>query len=547
MEIGNRKTFTWVVLGCTALILVFVLVLGVPSIKAAKPALSKIDAACIQCHKKEQPKIIEQYNQSKHAKTGVGCMSCHTAKKGDFDALEHEGQLVAQHPRAKTCATCHAQQAKEFWESKHAAIGIHQAIDANANWRKTPIVNKTMGCVYCHNGMGNYWPDKTVGRCDKCHARHTFSVEFARQPETCGECHRGEDHGNYTSFVDSKHGEIWSMDRNKWNWSYKPGAKLVPFSAPACATCHMSGAPGLKPTHNISERLAWRQVSPLAYRTNWGEGTWEEKRARMEKVCAQCHVGSNIAKWFLGVDLAFYQFNEIVKPFFVMRTKLNEMGKLTSKNDDDDRFDIILREVWHDVGRVYRASLTHFAPNVNEAYGYSPLTYKCYELIEIAAEKGLKEAEEWMHQNDQDKVHYFPALDYGGLIWAPSYSALTNNYWYKKPDWWQKVTANVETLAKNNIISEKQWQLWQKMFAEQEKYVNKTEADFPPQHKFYMDNIQKGRDAQKKVQALQLPGRPYFDKFYQMMAPKAEQTTAPEPTKAPEKPKGEEHPKPAGK
>jgi hypothetical protein len=60
------------------------------------------------------------------------------------------------------------------------------------------------------------------------------------------------------------------------------------------------------------------------------------------------------------------------------------------------------------------------------------------------------------------------------------------------------------------------------MYGDRDKYVNKTEADFPPQHKFYMENITKGRNAQQKIHELPLPGRPYFDKFYRLMYPKLE-------------------------
>lgn len=482
-----------------------------------KASMGADSRKCVDCHKKTTPKIIEQWGLSKHAPAGVDCVGCHEAKKGQWDALDHYGSLVAQHPNAKTCSACHEKQAKEFWQSRHAAIGTDSGTDPNMNWRKPPIYNKTMGCVYCHNGLGNYWPDKSVGRCDKCHARHTFSVAFARRPETCGECHRGEDHGNYMSYEASKHGEIFAWQSSKLDLSYQAGAAVTPLPAPVCATCHMDGAPGLEPTHDISSRLGWRQVSPIAFRNTWGPDPWEVKRGRMTKVCVQCHASSNVERWFLGVDLAFYQYNEVFKPLLAVRTKLNEMGKLTSKNDDDDKYDIILRELWHDTGRVYRASLTHFSPNVNEAYGYSPLTYKAYELIEIAAEKGLHEAEAWVKQNDKDKVMFYPWVDYGGSLWGPTNSALTNNEWYKKPDYWNKIYANVEALSQAKILTDKQWALWQQLYVQRNRDLNKTEADFPPEHAYYQKELQKARDAQQKIREMKLPGTPYFDQFYRLM------------------------------
>ncbi len=407
-------------------------------------------------------------------------------------------------------------ETEQFLKSKHAAIGIHMGLDANMNWRKPPIYEKTEGCLACHTGMGNYWPDKTVGDCSLCHTRHEFSVAAARKPETCKTCHEGEDHGNWESFQNSKHGLIWADKKESWNWNFQAGPHLTPFDAPVFSTCHNEGAPGLEPTHDVSARLGWRQSSPISYRTNWGGEGWQPKRVRMEKVCVSCHSNSYVKKIFLATDLSMFQYNEVYKVFAKLRGFMNSKGMLTAKNDDDEPFDIVLRETWHDPGRVYRASLLHFAPNKNEAYGYSPVTYTTYELIELAAQKGVHEAEKWMKENSQDKVWFFPWFDYGGSIWGPSNIALTNNYWYKKPDYWVKVKANVEFLYEKGYLAKDQMELWNKWFLTQNQYMNKTDADFPPQHKFYYDNIMKGRDAQAEVMKWKMPGEPLFKDLWEM-------------------------------
>lgn len=495
--------------------------LAMAAADARQPArhfdLTKADKECIECHGENNPGMVRQWKNSMHAKAGVGCMACHKAGKKDFDAMEHNGHVVAKTPNAADCRTCHEQQTAEFLKSRHAILGTHgQGLDPNMNWRKPPIYNKTMGCSSCHAGMGNYWPDGTIGDCTQCHNKHDFSLAQVRKPETCKRCHEGGDHGSWESFQNSKHGLIYFDKGNTWDWNHPSGAKLTPFDGPVCATCHMSGAPGLKPTHNISERSSWRLASPIAFRSQWGDENWETKRGRMEKVCVSCHAESFVDKMFLATDLGVFQYNEIFKVFAKLRGKMNDKGVLTSQNDDDNPFDIILRELWHDTGRVYRASLMHFAPNKNEAYGYSPMTYQAYELIEMAAEKGVHEAEKWVKENGKDKVSFYPWFDYGGSIWGQSNIAFTNNYWYAKPDYWEKVRKNVEFIYNKGIISKEQWALWNEWDKTKDQYMNKTEKDFPPQHKDNMRQIQVFKDQQADIMNWQLPGEPVFKDLWEM-------------------------------
>lgn len=477
--------------------------------------LTDDNKACVACHQNTTPGIVTQWKNSQHYQAQVGCNTCHKAQKDDLDAYEHNGFIVSKHPNAADCQSCHAKQTEEFLKSKHAALGTHLGMDANMNWRKPPIYGKTMGCVACHAGMGNYWPDKTVGDCTSCHAKHEYSIAQARKPEACAQCHMGQDHGNWDAYQDSKHGMIWAANKESWDWNFKAGAVATPFDAPVCSTCHMEGAPGLEPTHDISARIAWRQSSPISFRTVWGGEGWQPKRARMEQVCYQCHSKPFVKERFLATDLAMYQYNEVYKVFASLRSNMNAQGMLTDQNDDDDPFDIALRELWHDIGRVYRASLTHFAPNTNEARGYSPMTYMAYELIAKAAEKGVPEAEKWVKENSKDKVSFYPWFDYGGSVWGNSNIALTNNYWYKKPEYWDKVKANVEFLHQKGYISDEQMNLWNEWYKTKDQYVNKTEADFPPQHKTYTDYFNKEAAAQKDVMSWKLPGDPLFKDLWE--------------------------------
>ena len=44
-----------------------------------------------------------------------------------------------------------------------------------------------------NQGVGRVNPDGSIGTCTACHTRHTFSIEMARKPATCGQCHLDPD------------------------------------------------------------------------------------------------------------------------------------------------------------------------------------------------------------------------------------------------------------------------------------------------------------------------------------------------------------------
>jgi hydroxylamine dehydrogenase len=61
------------------------------------------------------------------------------------------------------------------------------------------------GCMPCH-AVGKPNPDGSFGTCTACHARHAASVELARLPETCGQCHMGPDHSQMEIYQESSMG-----------------------------------------------------------------------------------------------------------------------------------------------------------------------------------------------------------------------------------------------------------------------------------------------------------------------------------------------------
>ncbi|MEO1228746.1 MAG: multiheme c-type cytochrome, partial [Myxococcota bacterium] len=78
---------------------------------------------CVDCHAQGNPGIVAQWQGSTHAEKGVACVECHAAQKGDADAFEHYGELIATIVTPRDCGGCHGEVAEEFERSHHAAGG----------------------------------------------------------------------------------------------------------------------------------------------------------------------------------------------------------------------------------------------------------------------------------------------------------------------------------------------------------------------------------------------------------------------------------------
>ena len=115
-----------------------------------------------------------------------------------------------------------------------------------------------------NQGVGRINPDGSEGACTSCHTRHSFSIEEARKPYTCSECHKGPDVPAYKVYMVSKHGNIYYAEGKDWDFKAVPWTVGKDFRAPTCATCHVSlivdeeGNTIAKRTHQMNDRNAWR-------------------------------------------------------------------------------------------------------------------------------------------------------------------------------------------------------------------------------------------------------------------------------------------------
>ena len=369
-----------------------------------KVVVTAANTNCVQCHTEKTRGIVEQWKDSQHAQRGVGCMDCHGAQKGEPDAWDHEGSLIATIVSPKDCSKCHQKEFQEFTESHHAKAA--QFIGSLDNMlgeiiEGTPAA--ITGCQQCHGstikvlangnidpttwpntGMGRINPDGSLGACSACHLRHQFAPAQARQPEACGRCHMGPDHPQIEIYEESKHGVAFRARINEMNLAAQPWVVGIDYTAaPTCATCHMSATPKLPVTHDVGKRISWTLRPVISTKLE----NWETRRADMKKVCENCHGPELAENFYKQFDAAVELYNEkFAKPAKAIMDQLYAAGKLT-QTPFDDHLEWTFYELWHHEGRRARMGASMQGQDFTQWHGF-------YEVAKHFYTKFLPEAEE---------------------------------------------------------------------------------------------------------------------------------------------------------
>ncbi|SET08434.1 Cytochrome c7 [Methanococcoides vulcani] len=401
------------------LVLLFVLI-------TQNGAASEHDSdSCLDCHTSigKFPAIIDDWKNSKHAEYGVSCGDCHIADPADPDATAHMGSYISPVVSASDCGSCHVAEFEENTRSLHALGAKYYELDFDNEGlpyleSKIAVDGETIvnhdatvnGCQACHgtnmtgkstddpsvwpnNGIGRINPDGSLGSCASCHTRHLFSVEEARKPESCEQCHLGPDHPQAEIFFESKHGSIYNTEGDEWNWDYEEWVAGEDYRTPTCAVCHMSGTDELDPTHDVSSRLSWELETPISRRTDntanvlgtsISDGsTWQEKRDRMYSVCEQCHSDDWIANYYENADTAVELYNRKYTDSKLIVEELREEGLLTEQ-DFDEPIEFKIYEMWHHEGRRARMGAFMLGPDFVQWHGFYELLKDKAELEEMA-------------------------------------------------------------------------------------------------------------------------------------------------------------------
>ena len=374
-------------------------------------------------------------------KVVVGCAECHTLRpKAHADTFDHNGYSVHVVVSPQDCATCHSVEAlqysknlmshawKNFAENKlyndiertisGAPTKKHGKIQFHAPDRET----RYESCLYCHGTRLNFkgletrdtdlgemefpmiegWPNQGVGRvnldgsmgaCSACHTRHTFSIEMARKPYTCKECHVGPDVPAYKVYSASKHGNIFSSLGDQWDFKAVPWTIGEDFTAPTCAACHVSltvntdGEVISERTHQMNNRLAWRifgliyshphprepdtsiirnkNDQPLPTDLDGGFAskflidakTQSERRQNMQANCLACHGQSWVLGHFKRHDNTIKQTNAALKTATTVMQEIWKQGFATGLSQGGSLTDEAIERKWAEIWLFYANSI----------------------------------------------------------------------------------------------------------------------------------------------------------------------------------------------
>ena len=374
---------------------------------------------CVKCHKKSSAGLARQWQDSVHAEKEVNCLDCHQADKGDDDAIEHEGAIIATIVSPKDCSRCHETEYRQQKGSVHAeAVALIQdrlpAMAENVSGQAMVAA----GCAQCHgsivafrgdgtldpdtwpnSGIGRINPDGSKGSCSSCHGRHGFSKAQAREPSACIRCHSGPDSPDKEVYEASKHGMHFAAHYDEMNFNsdqWVAGKDYV--AAPTCVTCHMGATPSIKPTHDVGMRNAWSLNSPVSeqqYLVVFADGDKLElpksqpaprrgselakldgslgkvkfvadpkrRRKAMSKVCLECHGKGFVQSFMKQFDNVVKLYNEkFGEPARDIMQALYEKNLLTPAPFDEP-IEFTYWELWHDEGARARHGAAMASPN----------------------------------------------------------------------------------------------------------------------------------------------------------------------------------------
>lgn len=362
--------------------------------------------------------------------TAVGCAECHTmnanAHPGSF---EHNGYTVHAVVSPADCATCHPVEVEEYGENLMSQAydnlmgnplylkmvdvtnGLHEYSDGDINYHRSDEANNADSCLSCHGtevkitgnetretimgemdfptlanwpnmGVGRLNPDGTIGSCSPCHARHHFSIEVARKPYTCAQCHKGPDVPAYKVYAVSLHGNIQKSIDKQWNYDSVPWTVGTDFTAPTCATCHISlvvdeeGEVLAERSHRMNDRLPWRLFGlpyahphPISANTTSivnqgglhlptelsGEPVsrflidaeeMDVRKETMARVCLGCHGSQWVAGHFNRLETSIASTNHMTLQATRMVIEAWEEGLAKKDNPFDEAIEIEWTEQW---------------------------------------------------------------------------------------------------------------------------------------------------------------------------------------------------------
>lgn len=371
----------------------------------------------------------------------VGCYECHSLNAANHkDNFEHNGYNINVIVSPKDCSTCHPDEEQQYSQSKKAHAldnleqnplyhtlvetidGVQEVRDGKIMYHKASEVTKAKTCYACHGtkievtgmktivtendeldvpnltnwpnqGVGRINPDGSQGACTSCHPRHSFSIEIARKPYTCAQCHLAPDVPAWDVYRESKHGNIFQAMQHEWNWDAVPWKVGKDFRAPTCATCHNSLLINsddeviVQRSHDFGSRL-WVRIFGLIYShpqpkngatyliknpdglplptTFTGKIAGEflidqkeqqQRQAVMKKVCVSCHGTDWVNGHMVHLETTIHESDQMV----LAATQLMQKGWNQKLADPANPFDEALERKWIEQWLFYANSVRYSA------------------------------------------------------------------------------------------------------------------------------------------------------------------------------------------
>ena len=374
--------------------------------------------------------------------TVVGCAECHTLRPDKHaDTVEHNGYQMHVVVSPQDCATCHSTEAgqyaknimshahgnlagnKVYQQLETSIIGKTRIVNNRVEYQRPDALTQAEACYYCHGtklkvtgkeirdtelagelefAVIEGWPNQGVGRinldgsrgsCSACHTRHTFSIEMARKPYTCKECHVGPDVPAFPVYAASKHGNIFSSLGQDWDFKAVPWTIGKDIGAPTCATCHISllvnpdGEVIVERTHQMNNRLPWR-IYGLIYahphplepdttiiRNNSGlplptdlDGSFaskylidkeemQKRTVEMQSICLSCHSESWVKGHWTKFENTIARTDAEIKTATGIMQNIWKDGLALGLARNSNPFDEAIEKQWHLTWLFYANSI----------------------------------------------------------------------------------------------------------------------------------------------------------------------------------------------
>lgn len=443
----------------------------------------------------------------------VGCYECHSQNTEEHnDSFAHFGYRINVVVSPNDCSTCHPVERNQYSNTvkAHAYNNLEKNPIYKTLYETMTTVYSTNGtelipeyspsnahnetCFACHGtklsvngtkeversgvevqvpsiqgwpnqGVGRINPDGSKGSCTACHPRHGFKISTARKPYTCGQCHYKPDVPAYNVYKESKHGNIFFSEHDKWNFSSVPWTAGEDFKAPTCSVCHNSlvvdkaGNVVSERTHNFDSRIWVRlfgiyshpqPINGSTYKimnengqplptTLTGEPASEyliskneqaERKEKMKEVCIQCHSTEWVEKHFQELNNTNNEVDRMVLEATKLMSTGWEKGVAKGLPSNSNPFDEHLERLWVDQWLFYATSSRHASAMMGPEIltfelGWSKLTNNLYTMSEHIEMKSS------INESKEQKGNQSPGFE-GYLVVAAGIASAAIIFWQRR-------------------------------------------------------------------------------------------------------------------